>query len=108
MTTNEIVKINKNYFIITASTAAYTAVFVAFPYLNIPPLNFLIKKAIGWLIAQIADALELASFFIYIDFRASTQGKDYMAAAHLANNQPTEANLKDADAKFKLFAHLNS
>jgi hypothetical protein len=108
MTTNDLVKINKSYFILAASTAAKTAIFVAFPYLNVPPVNFLINKAIDWLISKIADALDLLLFFEYIDFRVDQQGKEYVDAAHLAMKVPTEENIRKADEAFKSFAHFNS
>ena len=108
MTTDEIVRINKDYFIKTATVAARAAILVAFPYLNIPPFNLLINQGISWMVKKIADGLELSAFFIYIDFRVDAQGKDYVLAAHNANNNPTEENMRIADAKFKAFVSFKS
>ena len=76
MTTAELVKINKDFFTRSANLAAKTAIFTAFPYLNVPPLNYLINQAIGWLVGKIADGLELSAFFIYTDFRVELKAKN--------------------------------
>jgi hypothetical protein len=108
MTTAELVRINKDYFVKTATVAAKTAIFVAFPYLKIPPLNLLIDQGISWMVKKIADGLELSAFFIFVDFRVDAQGKDYVLASHNANNNPTEENMRIADEKFKIFASFKS
>ena len=106
MTTDELVRINKNYFVITANTAAKNAVFVAFPYLNVPPLNFLVSQAISWIVNKIADGMELGAFFIYVDFRVDAQGKEYVQATHDAEKLKTEESRIKADLAFKRFAKL--
>lgn len=108
MTTDELVKISKNYFIKVASTAAKTAVFTYVPFLKLPFFSTITNKAIDWLIGKVADTLELGAFFIYVDFRVDAQGKDYVLAAHEAEKLQTEEARKKADEAFKKFAHFNS
>ena len=107
MTTSELVKINKDFFIRSANLASKTAIFTAFPYLNIPPLNYLINQAIEWLVGKIADGLELSVFFIYVDFRVDEQGNSYTKASQEAYKNPTEENKKRADEAFDNFFKLN-
>ena len=108
MTTEELVRINKDYFIKASSLAMKVAIFEAFPYLNVPPLNYLINQAIGWLVNKLAATLELAAFFTYIDFRVDKQGKDYVLAAHEADRVPTEEMKRKADEAFKRFAKFTN
>jgi len=108
MTTDDLVKINKDYFTKLSQAAAKTAVFTAIPYLNIPPINFIISKLIDWIVSKIADGLEIATFFIYVDLRVNTQGRDYVLAANEAEKLQTEESRKKADEAFKKFAHFNS
>lgn len=108
MTTDDLVRINKDYFVKTASMASKTAVFAAFPYLNVPPFNFIISKALAWIINKTADEAELGLFFMYTDLRVDKQGEEYVLAAHAAMLVPTEENLRIADEKFKAFIHFNS
>lgn len=107
MTTDELVKINKDYFIKTSSVVAKATILGAFPYLDFPPINLLINQAIGWLMGKIADGLELSAFFIYVDFRVDAQGKDYVQAAHEADRLQTEEARIKADEAFKRFAKFN-
>lgn len=88
--------------------AASVAIFTAFPFLNTPPFNYLTNKAISWLMSQIADKLELISFYEYIDLRVDAQGKDYVQAAHDANIQQTEESLKKADDAFRAFVKFTN
>jgi hypothetical protein len=112
LTTDDLVKVNKTYFVKASTTALSGAVFTAFPYLNVPPFNFLIKKAIDWIVFQIADAIELASFFGYIDMRTTAEGKDYVDAVHNIQNAKTpeekEQLDKIADEKFKALINFKS
>jgi len=108
MLTSELVKINKDYFIKAASMSANAAIFVAFPYLNFPPLNILIEQGIKWLVGRIANGLELLAFFTYIDFRVDAQGAAYVVASREANRLQTEESRKKADEAFKVFAKFNT
>ena len=102
------VKINKDYFVKSSSILAKTAIFTAFPYLNFPPVNFLINQAINWTVGKIADGLELSAFFVYIDFRIDKQGREYADAARAAEIGQTEELRIKADEAFKAFAHFNN
>lgn len=108
MTTEELVRINKDYFIRAAGVVAKTTIFAAFPYSNVAPINLIINQALSWLIGKIADSLELAAFFSYVDMRVDQQGKDYVDAAHAANTNDNEDLRRIADEKFKAFVHFNS
>lgn len=108
MQTSDLVKINKDVFIKAASVSAKTAIFVALPYLNVPPFNFIINKAVDWIIGKVADSLELLAFFAYIDFRVDQQGKDYVLAAHEAELLQTEEARRKADEAFKRFIRLTN
>lgn len=80
MTTEELVKINKDYFKSVASMGLKTALLVYLPFLAQPPFPYVLDLFLDWLIAKIADALEQAAFFVYTDFRTSAQGKVYVEA----------------------------
>ncbi len=108
MTTEELVKINRDFFTKAAGIAAKTAIFMAIPYLDVPPVNFLINRVVDWIVNQIADGLELSAFFIYIDLRVSKQGKEYVIASYNANKFQTEELRKIADEKFKAFVKFSS
>lgn len=108
MTTDELVKINKDYFIKVTTTAAKTALVGAFPFLVTPPFPFLLDKALNWIITKVADALELGSYFIYIDYRVDAQGKAYVEAAHEAEKNPTTENIQKANDAFKKFIKFTS
>lgn len=108
MTTDELVKINKNYFKKSSLIAAKTAVYGAFPYLNVLPISLIINQAIDWLVEKIADGLELSAFFVFIDMRVDAQGKVYVKAAHEAELLQTEEARKKADEAFKLFINFKS
>ena len=101
MTTKELVQLNRDIFIKTSSMTAKTAIFTAFPYLNIPPLNFLINQALDWIILKIADGLELSAYFIYTDIRVEKEGRDYIDALKNANTLQTEESQRLADEAFK-------
>lgn len=108
MTTEDLVKINKDYFIKVSVITAKGAIFAAFPYLRVVPLSYLIDQGIGWMVTKIADGLELSAFFVYIDFRADKQGCEYVYAAHEADNLKTEESRKKADEVFKRFARFTN
>lgn len=108
MTTDDLVKISKSYFINVASAAAKSAVFLYIPFLKLPFFNTLTNKAVDWLIEKIADTLELSAFFVYVDFRVDAQGKEYVLAAHEADKLQTEEARRKADEAFKRFAKFNS
>ena len=108
MQTSDLVKINKDVFIKAASVSAKTAIFAALPYLNVPPINFIINKAVDWIVGTIANSLETLAFFTYIDFRVSQQGKDYVLAAHAADTLQTEESRRKADEAFKRFIRLTN
>lgn len=80
MTTEELVKINKDYFKSVASAGLKTALLVYLPFLAQPPFPYVLDLFLDWFISKIADALEQASYFIYTDFRTSAQGKAYVEA----------------------------
>jgi hypothetical protein len=103
MNTQDLVKVNKDYFVVVAQTALKTAVYTALPYLNVPPINVLLNKLINWLISKVADGLELAMFFIYVDLRISLEGADYVTAAQKANKTQLPEDIKVANEKFKIF-----
>ncbi len=107
MKSDDLVKINKDFFIKSATAAGKTAVFTAFPYLSMPPFSLLIDQGISWLVSKIADGLELSAFFLYIDFRVDKQGKEYVEAAHEADKLQTEEARRKADEAFKRFARFN-
>lgn len=107
MITDELVRINKDYFVKASSISLKAAIFGALPYLNVPPLNFLVGKLVDWIISKVADGLELGAFFIYIDMRVDQQGKEYVSAAHEANTFQTEESRRKADEAFKRFVKFN-
>lgn len=108
MTTEDLVKVSKNYFLKVFTTAAKTAVFTYVPFLRLPFFKTVTDKAIDWLFEKTADGAETAAFFIYVDFRVDAQGKTYVLAAHEANTLQTEEARKKADEAFKKFVHFNS
>ena len=108
MRLDDLVKVNKDYFIKASTIAIKVAIFEALPYLNVPPFNFLINQVVNWLVAKLASSLELLAFFTYIDFRVDQQGREYVQAAHEAERVPTEEMRKKADEAFKRFAKFNN
>lgn len=108
MTSNDLAKISKDYFLKSSITAASAVVLASFPFLNVPPINLIVNKAISWLMNQVADKLELLSFFLYIDLRTDQEGMDYVKAAHEANILQTEEAMAKADAAFKRFAKFTN
>jgi len=107
MTTDELVRINKGYFIKVITVAAKTAIVGAFPFLATPPFPLILDKALNWLITKVADILEVGSYFIYIDYRVDEQGRAYVQAAHEADKLQTEEARIKADEAFKKFARFN-
>ena len=114
MNIGDLVKINKDVFIKIASTASKGAVLSAFPYL-LGPFAYLINKSLDWIVLKIADGLELASFFVYIDFRVDAQGKAYVESVKKCQEiektgtpyQIEEAR-RIADEKFKIFVKFTT
>ena len=107
MRAEELIEVNKTYFVKASEIAVKTAIFGAFPYLNRVPFNFLISKAVDWIIIQVANNLAMQAFFIYVDFRVNKDGKNYVQAAHIANTLQTEESRKAADEAFKRFARFS-
>jgi hypothetical protein len=108
MTSVDLIRINKDFFIKAASISAKTAVFAALPYLSTPPFGMIIGKFIDWIIGKIADSLELAAYFEYVDLRTVKQGDDYVSAAHKANQTNSPGDIQIANDKFKLLVKLGS
>jgi len=108
MLSTDLAKISKDYFIKSSLGVAQAALFSAFPYLNIPPFNFLIAQGLKWLIVKVADGLELISFFIYVDLRTTEEGAAYVKAAHLAESLQTEEARRAADEAFKRLVSFTS
>ena len=108
MLSSDLAKISKDYFIKSSLGVAEAALFSAFPYLNVPPFNFLIIKGLTWLIQKIADGLELLAFFTFVDLRTSEEGNAYVKAAHAANTLQTEESRRLADEAFKRLVSFTS
>lgn len=115
MTSEELAKINKDYFAKVTSMAAKTVMFSNFPFLNIQPLNFITSQLIDMFVKYLADALELVSFYAYIDLRVDKQGKDYVNAKKKGleielTGTPEEKKIAEQKIidTFKLFAKFTS
>jgi|ERR1017187_9182893 hypothetical protein len=108
MTSDDLVKINKDYFVKVGESAAEVAVFSSFPFLSVQPFKFVTDQAINWVVTKIADGLELTAFFLYVDLRTSTEGLNYVQAAHKANQTQSEDDRKAADALFTVLVSFKS
>lgn len=80
MTTEELVKISKDYFVTVAVDGLKAAAVTALPFLASPVPMYFLDAFLDWLIAKIADIMEQKAFFAYTDFRVSKQGKEYVEA----------------------------
>jgi hypothetical protein len=107
MTTDELVRINKEYFVKASESAVKIAFFGAFPYLNVPPFNLIIDQGLNWIVRKIADGLELSAFFTFVDLRVSEQGREYVAATIQANKTQSVEDIRIADEKFKSLVKFN-
>lgn len=113
MTTEELVKINKDYFKSIVSAGAKTALLTYFPWMSVAPCPYLLDMFLDWLTSKIADILEQSAYFIYTDLRISQQGKDYVEAklkgfkAELSGNleelKIAQENIKKAFRTFAKF-----
>ena len=84
-TTNDIVKIAKDYYISAFERAALAALISFSPIFASGPINYLAKKFIHWLAVQSAEQIELHAFFIHTDLRVSAQGRQYYDSIHRLN-----------------------
>ena len=108
MNTNDLVRINKDYFIKASKSAIKFAFFAAFPYLNILPFSLIIEQGLNWIVCKIADGLELSAFFTYVDLRVSKQGSEYVLASMQADRTKSIKDIEDADDKFRALVKFNS
>ena len=115
MTTEELVKINKDYFKSIVSTGAKTALLAYFPFLAVAPGPYLVDLFLDWLTTKLADILEQSAYFIYTDLRLSTQGKNYVEAklkgyqAELSGNLESIKNAQEEIKKaFRIFGKFNT
>lgn len=114
MTTEDLIRINREYFCNLVSQGLKTTLLAYFPFLLAPPFPYFIDLFLDWLVKQIAEILEQAAFFVYTDFRVSAQGKAYVEAklkgfkaemsGSLEDIKRTQDEIKNA---FRTFAKFN-
>lgn len=95
MTLDELVQINKDYFI-KMNTAAYKAVvFSYFPPLAIPPFSLVVEMIVKKLVTKAADKLDNGVYFEVTDLRLDSQGKIYVEAKRSGDEEKIKAAFRN-------------
>ena len=115
MNTEQLVKIGKDYFKEIAIQGAKIALVSYLPFMAVPPMIQIMDMFLSWLIGKIADHLENAAFFSYVDFRVSQEGKKYVQAkidgmkAEISGNlEEIKRTQDEIKAAFRVFARFNN
>lgn len=115
MTTEELVRIGKDYFKDVAVGGLKSAAVTALPILANPIPMYFLNAFLDWLVAKIADILEERAFFLYTDFRTSQQGKDYVDAKRKGFQAEMSGNIEaikkaqeEIISKFRIFGKFTS
>lgn len=68
------------------------------PWVQFPVVKQIVQWIVGFVLSAAIDKTELGLFFLYIDVRSSTQGKEFAAAA-LRNREAQQNGTPEERAK---------
>lgn len=106
---SEYVEVVKTLMITSLKNSLISIVIDALPFLATGPLNAVLIKLATVIAEKMADKIEMAVFFQYVDFRTDQQAQDFelaMVYNHHIQQSGTEEEKKDAEAK--LMVALNN
>lgn len=114
MTKDDLVRIGKDYFVTVSVAALKTAAVSSHPWILNPPFITLLEMFLEWFIGKLADLLEQQAFFVYTDFRTSSEGKRYVEAKLKGYEAELKGNLdeikkttEEIKAAFRSFTKFN-
>lgn len=82
-------------FVVWASNIALTLIFTHAPFLNWPPLNWIIKQIVNWFINKESKTAEKIAFFANSKVRALDQAKDFESKSDKVEGLPDDVSDED-------------
>lgn len=89
-TRDEYVKNIKSVFVGLGVKGLMTFLIAEVPFLAAPIPRYILEHVLSYILGKLADLAEMQIFFLYIDFRTSKQGQDFMDA--VKKNEETKKN----------------
>lgn len=114
MNKNDLVRIGKDYFKTVAVGGLKASAVAAYPWMASPPFINALEMFLNWFIGKLADILENQAFFIYTDFRTSSEGRKYVEAKLKGYEAELKGNIdeikqatEEIKSAFRAFAKFN-
>lgn len=77
---DEYVRTIKSVFVDLGVKGLMTFLIAEVPFLALPIPRYIVEHILSFVLGRLVDVAEMQIFFLYIDFRTSKQGKDFMDA----------------------------
>ena len=114
-TRDDYVEAIKSSFVTLGTKAAFTALVVEAPWMNLPIVRSIIQFIIEKILKIVATQGETAAFFLYIDTRVNDQANEFELASYANREAQTNGTKEQKDAaekllveKFSNFVRLSS